>query len=281
MILFLPLTYNYILTTMFNLANNLYFTFAVTPKDIFPHINNCSNDNEVCLINSDQTGGKLTCNVHGTRPASEIVWYSMVGNAEILISSNHTITPTTSVNNTFRSSAVIDLMNIPKKELHLFICSAKLQQLETWKSRKVLVDIYQENDVNDIVYSEVLREKGRRALLTCSHSNTGIFVWRKIVHNSSQLVSYGANGDIKVWPALKEHYEVRRDGTIYIDSTEIEDEGNFLCVSSDGIEDNINGVKLIVLGNSSYVTCSLQPCSYLHICQQLMSRSENESKNVV
>ncbi|XP_071842898.1 uncharacterized protein [Apostichopus japonicus] len=235
------------------LPNDLFNTYhvdvvvTVTPKDSFPHINNCSNDNEVCLINSDQTGGKLTCNVHGTRPASEIVWYLMVGNAERLISSNRTITPTTNANNTFRSSAVIDLLNIPKKKLHLFICSAKLQQLETWKSRKVLVDIYQENYVNDIVYSEVLRERGRRALLTCSYSNTGIFVWRKIVHNSSQLVSYGANGDIKVWPALKEHYEVRRDGTIYIESTEIEDEGNFLCVSSDGIEDNINGVKLVVL----------------------------------
>lgn len=133
----------------------------------------------------------------------------VVGNAERLISSNRTINPTANANNTFLSSAVIDLKNIPKKELHLFICSAKLQQLENWKSRNVLVDMYPKNNANEIVASEVLRERGQRALLTCSSSYTGIFVWRKIVHNSIQLVSYGANGDIKVWPSLKEHYEVR------------------------------------------------------------------------
>ncbi|PIK59940.1 hypothetical protein BSL78_03160 [Apostichopus japonicus] len=66
-----------------------------------------------------------------------------------------------------------------------------------------------------------------------------------------ELVSYGLDYDMVVAKRLQGRYEVKTDKTLYIDSAQIEDEGKFICISSDGVNHYVAAVNLVVLVSPS------------------------------
>lgn len=224
----------------------------MTPEQGFPRINNCSTMGELCVHQGIASGDKLTCTVHGAKPSVTLSWSVVLGNIETPLHAHATIKTSTDWNVTFHSTAVLDLANVTTGSLNLFICSSKLEQIDHRKYSKVLVDMLQADVVNSKTFKDVFRERDKRVVLRCSSGKAdNMYVWKKVVSHSIELVSYGVDNDMIVAKRLQERYEVQTDKTLYIDSAQIEDEGKFICISSDGINHYVSAMKLVVLGNLS------------------------------
>ncbi|PIK34156.1 hypothetical protein BSL78_29025 [Apostichopus japonicus] len=227
-------------------------TKTVTPEQGIPRINNCSTAGELCILQGIDSRDKLTCTVHGAKPSITLSWSVMIGNVKKAVHAHATIKPSTDWNVTFHSTGVLDLANVTTGGLNLFICSSKLEQIDHRKYSKVLVDMLQADVVNGKTYTDVFRERDKRVELRCSSGNTdNMYVWKKILSHSVELVSYGLDYDMIVAKRLQGRYEVKTDKTLYIDSAQIEDEGKFICISSDGINHYVTAMNLVVLGNLS------------------------------
>ncbi|PIK54817.1 hypothetical protein BSL78_08246 [Apostichopus japonicus] len=223
-------------------------TKTVTPEQGIPRIDNCSTTGELCILQGITSRDKLTCTVHGAKPWITLSWSVMIGNVEKALHAHAMIKPSTDWNVTFHSTAVLDLANVTTGGLNLFICSSKLEQIDHRKYSKVLVDMLQVDVVKDKTYIDVFRERDKRVELRCSSGKAdNIYVWKKILSHTIELVSYGLDYDMVVAKRLQERYEVKADKTLYIDSAQVEDEGKFICISSDGINHYVAAMNLIVL----------------------------------
>lgn len=168
-------------------------------------------------------------------------------------------------NGTFDSSAFIDIHNVSKGQLTHLICKSKLQQAVSWVLRDVIVDTLSKDVTGMLTFSSILSERGRTTELSCaSEDNASMYVWRNADKN--QIISSAVkkeNGVLLV-SKISERYEVKPDGTLYIGNIAIEDEGRFICVSSDGTTESATGTKLVVLGNLD-ITFLLTEFKYFYL----------------
>lgn len=214
---------------------------------MFPRINNCSDTKEVCNIRVPRSGN-LTCSVNRAKPASQLEWFMVVDGMEKRIETLTSIIPDSNYG-TYHSSAVIVLSDVSATNLGLFVCSSRLKQFDNARSKKVLIDMLDETAVTTMPVLQLHREMGRRAELKCSSKAANMFLWRKVLSNETQLISFSVLDDVYVATTqIADHYQMRRDGTLYIESSKIDDEGKFICLSSDGVESNVAIVELLILG---------------------------------
>lgn len=192
------------------------------------------------------TNGSLSCSFKVARPAVVIEWVQRYPQGDSLISTQE-VNITNNANGTYNTTADVHLVAKIDKQIAVFVCKATYPSSGWKREREILLDFSHGGSFSSEPISTTYMETRKRAELRCGGSDHIIRIW-KLVLTTGESETMGLRfGDSTEMTKNISGIEITSEGSLIFSSPQIQHEGEYVCVYSDGIKDGLQKTAVVVL----------------------------------
>lgn len=241
-------------------------TVSVLSRQVNPFVEGCYSTSGLCLVQK-RAKGTLVCFYGGSRPASRVTWFHEVNKRQNPLNSSTTVWKTSNL--TYDTASNVSLADIKSNISFLSLtCKSKEQTLPDWKVKRVLVEQLPEISFESETFEPVYFMINGVAQLKCPSRKAQTIVWKMCKMNSCEIIAFRQSNITRIMPGYREKFDIGNDGSLHISQLQLSDEGNFVCISSNGAAERIKGSNLVViiLPPSSHLIveeCDSQPHCFI------------------
>ncbi|PIK62954.1 hypothetical protein BSL78_00081 [Apostichopus japonicus] len=219
-------------------------SFIVNAGQLHPIVSACPNTS-LCLVNSLEAD-TLSCSYSKVRPAVTLSWEFSPREKEMEIDGFST----SSRGFTFSSYSVLNITNHLQKPFTAVSCSASGPALG-FKSTEstVVIDISNPTEMvwQEMEAMEKIAAVHTRMDIECAHDiETTTLLWKDGDINSSQILMFLSDGQMRQNQRVKSFIKFSVDGTMTFPYVTIHAEGTYTCVYTDGETYYFKTTKVIV-----------------------------------
>ncbi|KAJ8035269.1 hypothetical protein HOLleu_22436 [Holothuria leucospilota] len=192
------------------------------------------------------TNGSLSCSFKVARPAVVIEWVQRYPQGDSLISTQE-VNITNNANGTYNTKADVHVVAKIDKQIAVFVCKATYTSSGWKREREILLDFSHGVAFPSEPISTTYMETRKRAELRCGGSDHIIRIW-KLVQTTGDSETIGFRfGDSTEMTKNISVIEITSEGSLIFSSPQIQHEGEYVCVYSDGIKDGLQKTAVVVL----------------------------------
>ncbi|KAJ8049577.1 Protein NLRC5 [Holothuria leucospilota] len=224
--------------------NVAVFVYAQTFSRV-PVIDNCDNQSGFCFQMLDNTS-EISCTIRDARPAIPLRWMLRAGDGDRLISSRLSIKNGT--HHFFTSRVTITNAFVDSRSLILLVCKANEPSGLLQKNESFTLIQGSDQTLPNILPKTALIKRNTRIELNCTDKSISYLVWQvkqsqEVTFKTLLYAVFVGEHSLRLF---NDDYKLQKHFSIVVDNVRVHHEGTYRCISSNGLEDDVNMYEVVV-----------------------------------